>query len=839
MGGGPGAASFYSPVHITFLGSTLLVCDSSNNRLRAIAPDGAVSTLSGGDASYRDGFGTSALFRTPVGITALPSGTVIIGDLDNNRLRQLTCMPCPAGYLCASGAPVACAAGSYCPLSATAPTLCPAGTFSSATGAASLSACTPCPSGTFSATPGAALSSACSPCAAGTFSTTLGANSSFACLPCAAGALSPRGATSCAFNATNCPVGTFANASAGACAPCSPATACTLPGLAAQPACYWNVSTLAGSGAAGWADGQGSAARFNNPVGVSLDPVTLSLYVGDHAGMRVRKVSPTGLVSTFAGSGSTAWADGLGTMASLCYPHDTSVDALGNVYVGDEANHRVRKILPTGLVSTLAGSGTAGAGNGIGTAAQLYSPTDIALDSSGTMGYIVEQTGSRIRSIKLSTAAVTTLAGSGSAGFADSAVGLSAQFYGPTAAAWHPSGLLYVADGHGNGASSNNRIRVINIATSAVSTLAGNGAAGGVDGVGTTATFFLPRGVTLDATLSVLYVTESLGHRLRSIALSSALVRTLAGSGTAGYRDGFGAAAHFNLPIFLISSPSGLYTADTGNNRIRQLICAPCPPGIDCSSGGPGQACAAGTFCPPGSSSAAPLACPSGSFCLPGASSPTPCPPGTYSAAVGGISLGLCITCPAGFYCPTVTVPASASASGMAYVTGASAPIPCTAAPGYGCLAGSYYTWGSICPIGYVCYGGGGWGSGGVGGVISYGSGGGGGGGSSGGGGSGGGSSGSGGGSGGPPVPCIVSSLCSTPGLTAVPAFTVATRPLTLSLGSSVTGALAAAAAGLGGSGDGGGAGGGSLLSPEDVAYDASGALAYITLAALQTATTL
>jgi sugar lactone lactonase YvrE len=214
---------------------------------------------------------------------------------------------------------------------------------------------TVCPAGSF-CTAGASFPTLCP---AGTYSAASGASSSAACLPCNAGSFSAQGATSCAFTVSTCPVGTYANGAA-ACAPCSPATACTVVGLAAQPPCYWNVSTLAGSGAAGSANGQGTAAVFYGPLGVSVDPSSLSVYVGDLNNNRVRRISPSGMVTTYAGSGSAAFADGVGTAASFNGPHGVPVDSFGNVYVGDQRNHRIRKILPSGLVSTLAGSGTAG-----------------------------------------------------------------------------------------------------------------------------------------------------------------------------------------------------------------------------------------------------------------------------------------------------------------------------------------------------------------------------------------------------------------------------------------------------------------------------------------------
>ena len=278
--------------------------------------------------------------------------------------------------------------------------------------------------------------------------------------------------------------------------------------------------------------------------------------------------------------------------------------------------------------------------NGIGTNAQFSYPTDIALDASGLMGYVVEQQGGhRVRSIVLATASVSTLAGSGVAGFADG-TGVAAQFNLPTSAVWHPSGALYVADGDG----VNHRVRRINISSAAVSTLAGNGAAGGSNGVGAAATFNQPRGVALDATFSTLYVADTGGNRIRSIDLSTALVQTVAGSGAAGFSNAFGVAALFQYPVFIASSPSGvLFTADAGGNRVRQLTCVPCPASYFCASGSP-VLCPAGSYCP--LSSVNPLPCPAGSYCPLSSVNPTPCAAGSWSAA-GAAS---CVPCGAGSY---------------------------------------------------------------------------------------------------------------------------------------------------------------------------------------------
>jgi hypothetical protein len=564
-----------------------------------------------------------------------------------------SCLGCPASYYCASGAPVLCPAGSYCPLSTIYPTPCPAGTWSNAAGAASISACTSCPAGAFSAFSGAVAPSTCTPCAAGTFSASPGANSSSACLPCGAGAYSPAGASSCAYTASTCPVGTYASMPA-ACTACSPATACTVAGLSAQPPCYWSVSTLAGSGEAGWADGQGTAAAFFDPHGVSVDPVSHVIYVGDLANNRVRRITPSGAVTTFAGSGSAVFANGIGAAAAFNRLTGVSVDWLGNLHVADFSNHRVRTIVASGAVSTLAGCGIAGGSNGVGTFAQFNGPADIAIDASGGTGYIVEFSGHRVRSIVISSAVVSTLAGSGVAGFADG-IGTAARFDLPASAVWHPSGTLFV------GGHNDNRVRRINIASAAVSTLAGNGVAGGANGMGTAATFNIPRGVALDATFSTLYVVEAAGNRIRSIDVSTALVQTIAGSGAAGYGDSFGTSAVFSRPVFIASASSGaLFTAESHNHRIRQLTCMPCPASYYCASG-------------------APVLCPAGSYCPLSTVDAIPCPAGTYSPFEGASA---CLDCPCPSACaqPGLTTAPSCSVtpspSGTPTVTPSSSGTP-------------------------------------------------------------------------------------------------------------------------------------------------------------------
>ena len=421
-----------------------------------------------------------------------------------------------------------------------------------------------------------------------------------------------------------CSIGAFCAGGAGAPTPCSPATACTVVGLSAQPPCYWNVSTLAGSGTAGWADGQGTASMFYKPVGVFYDSVYSLIYVSDTFNHRLRRIFPNGLVDTLAGSGIAAFADGVGTAASFRWPYGMGSDPYGNLYVADSGNHCVRKILPSGLVTTLAGNGVLGGTNGVGTFAQFNIPHSIALDSSGSTGYVVEQNGCRIRRIIIANGDVSLLAGSGTCGFSDNVDGALAQFNEPSFSVWHPAGFLYVSG------RRDNRIRRVNISSTAVTTFSGSGVADSVDGVGTNAAFNIVNGIALDSSHTMLYAPEEGGRRIRSVDLTTALVQTIAGNGAPASVDGFGVSSSFNSLLDMAVSPTGvLYTAENSANRIRQLTCVPCPASYYCSSG-------------------APVLCPSGSYCPLSSINPIPCPSG-YNSTSGqaNCSISTLLTTPA------------------------------------------------------------------------------------------------------------------------------------------------------------------------------------------------
>ncbi|MDC1142129.1 hypothetical protein OAU50_03485 [Planctomycetota bacterium] len=206
------------------------------------------------------------------------------------------------------------------------------------------------------------------------------------------------------------------------------------------------VSTLAGSaGAYGTADGIGAAARFQSPRGVAVD-VSGNVYVADTVNHTIRKITPTGVVSTLAGTaGATGGADGIGAAARFTSPFGVAADTSGNVYVADTGNNVIRKIAPGGVVSTLAGTaGASGSADGTGAAARFASPFRISVDSSGNL-YVADKDNHTIRKID-PAGVVSTLAGTaGLAGSADGN-GAAARFNNPNDIAFDASGNFYVVD---------------------------------------------------------------------------------------------------------------------------------------------------------------------------------------------------------------------------------------------------------------------------------------------------------------------------------------------------------------------------------------------------------
>jgi len=202
------------------------------------------------------------------------------------------------------------------------------------------------------------------------------------------------------------------------------------------------VSTLAGrAGLFTFSDGIGTNAGFSGPTGVALDAQG-NVFVADRANERIRKIAPGAVVTTFAGSGERGLQNGTGSEAEFHWPWGIALDAIGNLYISEPLGHRIRKISPEGVVVTFAGSGTRGYLNGAGTVAQFDSPGGIAVDADGIV-YVADSANDAIRRIS-PTGDVTTLAG-GPPG-EEVGSGLTMPFALPLAVAVDAAGTVYVAD---------------------------------------------------------------------------------------------------------------------------------------------------------------------------------------------------------------------------------------------------------------------------------------------------------------------------------------------------------------------------------------------------------
>jgi sugar lactone lactonase YvrE len=263
------------------------------------------------------------------------------------------------------------------------------------------------------------------------------------------------------------------------------------------------------------------ANTLNSPAGVVTDS-SGNLYVADTLNHAIRKVTSSGVVSILAGNaGTSGSADGTGTAALFNAPQGITINPSGNLYVADTGNEAIRMVTVSGAVTTIAGNaGTSGHTDGAGTAATFNGPTALAADSSGNL-YVADTDNHTIRKVVASTGVVTTLAGiAASSGCADG-TSSTAQFNSPSGIAVDPqSGNLYVAD------TDNFTIRMVVPSTGVVSTLAGTvGTSGSTDGSGSNALFYSPSGIACDSN-GYLYIADTNNQTIRSGYMAAAPVIT-------------------------------------------------------------------------------------------------------------------------------------------------------------------------------------------------------------------------------------------------------------------------------------------------------------------------
>jgi sugar lactone lactonase YvrE len=542
--GGPGtvdgtgaAARFYRPWGVaTDNAGNIYVADTTNYSIRKITPGGVVTTYAGksGSSGTADGAATDARFSGAWGVAADKSGNVYVADTSNNSIRKIS----PQGIVTTLAGLSDYASGGS----------------ADGTGVAAR----------FYYPTDVAVDSAGNVYVADLGNYTIRKITPAGVVTTLAGVVGVPGSQDSPVSAVNGLSANFASPVAVAVdgagyvyvadADNNTIRKITPAGL---------VSTLAGTaGIKGSVDGTGVAARFDQPVGIVVDAAGV-LYVSDQNNCTIRKITPTGVVTTFAGSaGQPGVADGSGSAAQFGYPAGLAMDATGNIYGADSGSCTVRKVTPAGVVSTLAGNPyQSGITDGTGTAARFEFPAGITTDAAGN-AYVADILAGQIRKVS-QAGVVTTLAGG-------NIFGLDPEtdqwyFLQVVGIAVDTTGNAYITD------AMRNTIRKIT-PTGTNTVIAGmSGVAGSADGGGTSAQFNVPTGLVIDGSGN-LFVTDFSNCTIRKIT-PAGLVSTLAGQPmVSGSADGIGAAASFgNLGSLSIDTSGNLFATDITYRTVRRI----------------------------------------------------------------------------------------------------------------------------------------------------------------------------------------------------------------------------------------------------------------------------
>jgi len=338
------------------------------------------------------------------------------------------------------------------------------------------------------------------------------------------------------------------------------------------------ITTVAGNGTSGYSGDGGAAtnASFYFPNAVTLDAFG-DLFIADSYYNRVREVNTNGVIMTVAGNGMSGFSGdgGAATNARLHAPAGAAMDAFGDLFIADASNNRVREVTTNGVITTVAGNGTAGYSGDGGTAtnARLHTPTGMALDAFGNL-FIADASNNRVREVT-TNGVITTVAGNGTAGYSgDGGAATNARLNAPTGVAVDALGNLFIVDYY------NNRIREMNT-NGVITTVAGNGTAGysGDGGAATNARLNAPAGVAVD-TFDDLFIVDASNNRVREVT-ANGVITTVTGIGTAGFSGDGGAAinARLNGPNGVALDAFGdLFIADASNNRVREVVGMPVSP---------------------------------------------------------------------------------------------------------------------------------------------------------------------------------------------------------------------------------------------------------------------
>ena len=337
------------------------------------------------------------------------------------------------------------------------------------------------------------------------------------------------------------------------------------------------ITTVAGNGNGpgvgigdfGGDGGQATSAELNIPTGVIID-ATGNLYISDYWNERIRKVNTSGIITTFAGNGTDSYSGdgGQATNAELSSPMQLAIDRLGNLYFAALFNNRIRKIDSQGIITTVAGNGTASysGDGGQATNATLNEPSGVTIDSSGNL-YIADTGNNLIRKVNTS-GIISTVVGNGTHGFnGDGGQATDAELNYPSSITLDATGNLYIVD------AGNGRIRKVNN-IGIISTIAGTSMQGfsGDGGQATNATLSNPSALAIDS-IGNLYISDEDNYRIRMVN-TSGIISTIAGNGTRGFSGDGGQATDaelFDPKGLILDNLGNLYVADNGNSRIRKV----------------------------------------------------------------------------------------------------------------------------------------------------------------------------------------------------------------------------------------------------------------------------